>query len=59
MGDDTMTRSELRYFIEASEMPASEIARLLDQLDTCPHFSDGRCSLVEHCCNEPVEEPDI
>ena len=54
-----MTRAELRYLIEASEMPASEIARLIDQLDTCPHFAEGRCSLVENCCTDPVDEPDI
>ena len=39
-----MTKDELKQALIEGEMPSSEAARLIDQLDEpCPHYCEGTC----------------
>ena len=44
-----MNKSELKQKIIDEEMPASEIARWIDDLETCPFFMEEECGLAERC----------
>ena len=54
---DLMTPQELKQAIYDSSLPASEASRLVDSLDSCPHFIEGCCA-IEVCENEPVLDYD-
>jgi len=43
--------AELKARIIADELPASETARLIDEMLECPHFNDGTCERLD-CCQD-------
>ena len=48
-----MNKQQLKQAIFDMELPSSEASRLVDSLDSCPHFIEGQCD-IEVCENEPV-----
>jgi hypothetical protein len=52
-----MNKAELKQAIMDSEMPASELSRLVDQLDEpCQYHHNGECTLIDTChCSEVME----
>ena len=51
-----MNLAEAKATIIREELPASEAAILLNEVQTCPHMDcDGGCDLVDICENEPYD----